>query len=155
MTQARTLANGVGSPSPLDLWIEAMLRMFVELVRHVARRFGFRQEKSAADNRPVRMSETDAVPGKIKETISAAPGSQAIESLILRTRPTNVGRVDSKDEAGLSGARHEPRATGAKPLTLEGGGAKSADVATSKIRWGFLSACAVETDPLLISPNTR
>ena len=48
MTQAQSHAYGVGSPSPLDLWIDAMLRVFAELVRHVARLFVPRAQTPAA-----------------------------------------------------------------------------------------------------------
>jgi hypothetical protein len=37
MTQAQTHAHGLVIPSPLDRWIDAMLRAFAELVLHAAR----------------------------------------------------------------------------------------------------------------------
>ena len=40
MTRARTASNGVGTPPPLDRWIDAVLMLFVSLVQGVATTFG-------------------------------------------------------------------------------------------------------------------
>ena len=40
MTRARTASHGVGTPPPLDRWIDAVLMLFVSLVQGVATTFG-------------------------------------------------------------------------------------------------------------------
>jgi len=40
MTRARTASYGVGTPPPLDRWIDAVLMLFVSLVQGVATTFG-------------------------------------------------------------------------------------------------------------------
>ena len=40
MTRARAASNGVGTPPPLDRWIDAVLMLFVSLVQGVATTFG-------------------------------------------------------------------------------------------------------------------
>ena len=49
MTRARTASNGVGTPQPLDRWIDAVLMLFVSLVQGVATTFGMRFNRQPRD----------------------------------------------------------------------------------------------------------
>ncbi len=49
MTRARTASNGVGTPPPLDRWIDAVLMLFVSLVQGVATTFGMRFNRQPRD----------------------------------------------------------------------------------------------------------
>src|SRR6185503_9316864 len=49
MTRHKATQTGLGTPSPLDRWINAMLRGLAMLVSHVARRFASRHPFSAAE----------------------------------------------------------------------------------------------------------
>jgi hypothetical protein len=66
MTPAQTRAHGLVTPSPLDHWIDAMLRAFVELVRNVASTLRMTR------NRPLRDWHTDqthaSLPGEKTDT---------------------------------------------------------------------------------------
>jgi len=49
MTRARTASHGVGTPPPLDRWIDAVLMLFVSLVQGVATTFGMRFNRQPCD----------------------------------------------------------------------------------------------------------
>ena len=49
MTRARTASYGVGTPPPLDRWIDAVLMLFVSLVQGVATTFGMRFNRQPRD----------------------------------------------------------------------------------------------------------
>src|SRR5262245_51650485 len=101
MTRHRATHTGLGTPSPLDHWINALLRSFAMLVSHVARLCSMRLIRHAPECHSAAMHE--ALPrtesGKLKEPSQAAASSQPPEGLMLRTIATAI--VDSKHEAGL------------------------------------------------------
>jgi hypothetical protein len=115
MTRHNATQTGLGTPSPLDRWINALLRGFAMLVSHAARLCSMRLIRLSVE------CHNDATPealpcgesGKLKETKRAAGSSHirresastsnAKEGLILRTRSAQAELVDSKG-AGLTGA---------------------------------------------------
>jgi hypothetical protein len=122
MIQAQPRAYGLGTPSPLDLWIDAMLRVFAELVRHVAQFLGMpsrRPRECHAAAMPVRLPRANG--NTFKETESAEENSASIEGLILRTVAQSAF-VDSKDEAVLTAAATTPQAARVTPLPRSGEG---------------------------------
>src|SRR5690242_18134879 len=99
MTRHKAAHTGLGTPSPLDRWINALLHSLAMLVSHVARRFASRNQISAAecDGGCDRLREASAVLGQHQETQPAAPSShRSPEALILRTRSATAELVDSK-----------------------------------------------------------
>src|SRR5690349_4310091 len=113
MTRHKAAHTGLGTPSPLDRWINALLRVFAMLVSHVARRFASRNQTPAAECdgscEPVR--EANFVLDPHQEPKLAAASGQLIEALILRTIAQAI--VDSKHEGGL-----RTLSARAKPTTL-------------------------------------
>ena len=122
MTRHKTTQTGLGTPSPLDRWINAMLHVFAMLVSYAARRFASRHPISAAecDGRYDRQPEADFVLGQHQDPKPAAAGSHTRRTsasssfavaasdnnnnnskagLMLGTRPAQAELVDSKDEA--------------------------------------------------------
>ena len=95
MTRHKATQTGLGTPSPLDRWINAMLRSLAMLVSHVARRFASRHPISAAecdgDCEPVR--EAKIVLDQHQEPQTAAAISQPLEALMVSSerssRPSN------------------------------------------------------------------
>src|SRR6185503_1977418 len=103
MTRHKATHTGLGTPSPLDRWINALLRGLAMLVSNVARRFASRHPISAAecDGSCDRLPETNVVLDTHQETTPAAASSQtdyssnAKEGLMLRTKAQSAF-VDSK-----------------------------------------------------------
>jgi hypothetical protein len=96
MTRHKATQTGLMTPSPLDRWINALLRGLAMLVSHVARRFVSRHPISAAecDGDCDRPPEADFVLDQHQEPIPAAASSQPIEALMvssvaIATRPSN------------------------------------------------------------------
>jgi hypothetical protein len=112
MTRHKATQTGLGNPSPLDHWINALLRGLAMLVSHVARRFASRNQTSAAecdgDCEPVR--EASFVLDQHQDPAPADASSQPIEALMvssvaIATRPSN-------HEGGLTAlSTSHPRAT--------------------------------------------
>jgi hypothetical protein len=102
MTRHKATQTGLGTPSPLDRWINALLRGLVMLVSNVARRFAPRSQTSAAecDESCDLLPEVNFVLDQHQEPIPAAAcshpdhSSNAQEGLMLRTIARAV--VDSK-----------------------------------------------------------
>jgi hypothetical protein len=115
MTRHKAAQTGLGTPSPLDRWINAIPHGLAMLVSHVARRFAPRHPISAAECdgscEPVR--EADFVLDQHQKPAPAAASShistasEAKEDLMLRTIALAI--VDSKHEGGLT--RIAPRET--------------------------------------------
>src|SRR6185436_11684164 len=118
MTRHKATQTGLGTPSPLDRWINAMLRVFAMLVSHAASIFcSMRLIRHAPECHSAATPE--ALPckesGKLKETTQAAASSHtrrasasssfvvadsdnnnSKEGFMLRTRPAKAELVDSK-----------------------------------------------------------
>jgi hypothetical protein len=95
MTPAQTRAHGLVTPSPLDHWIDAMLRAFVELVRNVVSTLWMNRRRPPAE---CHSDATPAVlPGATNDTQSgnqpAATNSQPPLALMVSSarsaRPSN------------------------------------------------------------------
>ena len=95
MTRHKATHTGLGTPSPLDRWINALLRSFAMLVSHVARRFASRHPISAAecDGDCDPMREANVVLDLHQEPKPAAASGQPIEALMVSSerssRPSN------------------------------------------------------------------
>ena len=95
MTRHKATQTGLGTPSPLDRWINAMLRVFAMLVSHVARRFASRHPISPAecDGDCESMREANVVLDLHQEPKPAAASGQPIEALMVSSerssRPSN------------------------------------------------------------------
>ena len=95
MTRHKATQTGLGTPSPLDRWINAMLRGLAMLVSNVARCFASRNQASAAecDGDCDRLPETNVVLDQHQETDPAAASSQPTEALMVSSerssRPSN------------------------------------------------------------------
>jgi len=95
MTRHKATQTGLGTPSPLDRWINAMLRGFAMLVFRVARRLASRNQIPAAecdgDCEPV--CEANVVLDLHQEPTPVAASSQPIEALMVSSerssRPSN------------------------------------------------------------------
>ena len=91
MTQARTRANEVGSPSLPQLWLDALLRLFVELVQNVVATLRLKllrplrdwHTETAETSQPAETTDT------IKEPHAVQPDSPI--ALMLR-RPKAVSK---------------------------------------------------------------
>jgi hypothetical protein len=107
MTRHKALHTGLGNPSPLDRWINALLRGLAMLVSFVARRFASRNQTSAAecDGRCDRLPEANFVLDQHQEPTPAAASSHVSTSskakevlMVSRSRsdrPSTRGRVRS------------------------------------------------------------
>jgi hypothetical protein len=132
MTRHKATQPGLGTPSPLDRWINAMLRGLAMLVSHVAHLCSMRLIRPPAechsDATPEALPCTES--GKLKETTPAAGSSNASQSsnaregLILRTRSATAELVDSKDEAGLTALSTSHPRPCAEDLGSRGGGTR-------------------------------
>ena len=97
MTRHKATQTGLGTPSPLDRWINALLRGLAMLVSHVARRFVSRNQTSAAecDGNCDRLPEANVVLDQHQELTPAAASSPPIEALMVSStrsvRPSNHG----------------------------------------------------------------
>ncbi len=102
MTQARTCANGLVTPSLPQPWLAALLRMFVELVLNVGSFLQMRARRLPAE------CHSDVTPAALpegrtdtqSENPTAAASSQTTEALMLRDRDAIV----SKHERVLTAA---------------------------------------------------
>ncbi len=94
MTQARTCANGLVTPSLPQPWLAALLRMFVELVLNVGSFVQMRARRLPAechsDVTPTALPE--GWTGIIQESKPAATNSQTIEAFMLRDRDAIVSK---------------------------------------------------------------
>ena len=77
MTRARAASNGVGTPPPLDRWIDAVLMLFVSLVQGVATTFGMGRWIRARDWHT--HSDSSALP-QTKPDIHIKEATHSIES---------------------------------------------------------------------------
>jgi hypothetical protein len=95
MTRHKATQTGLGTPSPLDRWINAMLRGLAMLVSHVARRFAFRHKNPTAecDGDQAPAPEASFVLDQHQEPEPAAASSQPNEALMVSRsrsdRPSN------------------------------------------------------------------
>src|SRR5690349_10815054 len=113
MTRHKATHTGLGTPSLLDQWINALLCSLAMLVSHVARRFAPKRQKPIAecDGDQASTPEANFVLDQRQEPQPAATSCQTPEALILRTRSANAELVDSKDEGGLTAlSTSHPRA---------------------------------------------
>ena len=115
MTRARTASYGVGTPPPLDRWIDAVLMLFVSLVQGVATTFGM------GFNRQTRDWHTDKTCEALPQTklgihIKDAPpstesGSGMAQASLLE-HPKGQANAPSEDHNRKS----RNHGTGAEPL---------------------------------------
>jgi len=96
MTRHKATHTGLGTPSPLDRWINALLRAFAMLVSHVARHIASRNQISAAecDGDCDRLPEASFVLDQHQDPTPAAESSQPpaalmVSSVAIATRPSN------------------------------------------------------------------
>jgi len=95
MTRHKATHTGLGTPSPLDRWINAMLRSLAMLVFRVARRLASRNQIPAAecDGDCDPMREANVVLDLHQEPKPAAASGQPIEALMVSSerssRPSN------------------------------------------------------------------
>ena len=83
MTRHKALHTGLVSPSPLDRWINAMLRVFAMLVSHVRSICPMRQTRPLAEchSETARKALPRKESGKLKETTQAATRSHRLGQL--------------------------------------------------------------------------
>ena len=108
MTRHKATQTGLGTPSPLDRWINALLRGLAMFVLNVARRFAFRHRNPTAecDGDQAPAPEASFVLDQHQEPEPAAASSQPIEALMVsRSRSDRP----SNHEGGLT--HSEPRGT--------------------------------------------
>ena len=106
MTPAQTRANGLGNPSLPQLWLTAMLRMLVELVRNVVSTFQMNRRRLAAE------CHSDVTPTALprvktdtyQETKPAAPTSHTRNGSVNRVHasPAKAGVQSSSDKSARS-----------------------------------------------------
>jgi hypothetical protein len=118
MTRHKATQTGLGTPSPLDRWINALLCGLAMLVSFVARRFASRNQTSAAecdgDCEPVR--EASSVLDQNQEPQPAAASSQPIEALMVSSERSSR---PSNHEGGLTApSTSHSRASEARPENL-------------------------------------
>jgi len=95
MTRHKATHTGLGTPSPLDRWINAMLRGLAMLVSHVARRFasGHPSLVAECDGDCESMREANVVLDQPQEPELAGAGGQPLEALMVSSerssRPSN------------------------------------------------------------------
>ena len=106
MTPAQTRANGLGNPSLPQLWLTAMLCLFVELVRNVASTF---QMRSFPLKRDWHTPDDEAALPRVKtdthqETKPAAPTSHTRNGSVNRVHasPAKAGVQSSSDKSARS-----------------------------------------------------
>ena len=115
MTKAQRRANWSGAPSPIHLWMEALLRVAAMLRSIVAATFQMDPSRRAreCDTPPAPQALPRRTRDPIEETISAEPASrQTAEALTPRGEacPPNEGRLSNPCgapvERGLTAAGH-------------------------------------------------
>ncbi len=109
MTPAQTRASGLGNPSLPQLWLTAMLRMLVELVRNVASTLQMTRRRLAAECHSD-VTPTD-LPRETSDTFQEThPAAQhrSLIALILRDREAII----SKDEGVLTTVSHTHNQSG-------------------------------------------
>ena len=111
MTRARTASYGVGTPPPLDRWIDAVLMLFVRLVQGVATTFGMRFNRQPCDwhtdktrealpqTKPdIHIKEEDLLPQSrtalCRASLSEHPKGQASAPSVDHTRKSRDFRTD-------------------------------------------------------------
>ncbi len=106
MTPAQTRANGLGNPSLPQLWLTAMLRMLVELVRNVVSTF---QMRSFPLKRDWHTPDDEVALPRVKtdthqETKPAAPASHTRNGSVNRVHasPAKAGVQSSSDKSARS-----------------------------------------------------
>jgi hypothetical protein len=82
MTRHKAAQTGLGTPSPLDRWINALLRVFAMLMSHAARFCSMRLIRHAPECHSAATPEVlpRKESGKLKETRQAAGSSHASTS---------------------------------------------------------------------------
>ena len=138
MTRHKATQTGLGTPSPLDRWINAMLRVFAMLVSHAARLCSMRLIRLSAE------CHSDATPevlpckesGKLKETTKAAGSGRdlrasASSSFVVAATDNN----NNNSKAGLMVSRSRSDRP-SNPSRSEGRGARGglAALSTSHLR---------------------
>jgi hypothetical protein len=131
MTRHKALHTGLVSPSPLDLWINALLHAFAMLMSCVRSICSMRQTRSLAECHSD--ATLKALPGKesgkLKETLQAAASghasssSNAAEGLMLRAIALAI--VDSKRSLAVRAADELIRGINSSGVRPEGGGGVS------------------------------
>jgi hypothetical protein len=95
MTRHKATQTGLGTPSPLDRWINALLHAFAMLVSHVARRLAPKPQNPTAecDGDWGSTPEVNSILDQHQEPTSAAPNSQRNGALMVSSeqssRPSN------------------------------------------------------------------
>jgi hypothetical protein len=105
MTRARTASYGVGTPPPLDRWIDAVLMLFVSLVQGVATTFGMGRRIRARDWHA--RAGSSALPQTkpdihIKEATPATESRAALCRTSLPDRPKGQATAPSEDHTRKS-----------------------------------------------------
>ena len=151
MTRARTASNGLGTPPPLDRWIEAVLMLCVSLVQGAATTLQMWRRARQRDWHT--QSGASALP-QAKSGISSQ-GTNPTHGVILGLVPrisvgTPRGLSIAPHEAINQDARHKAErasvdaaATRTSAPPPNGGGAPRTEPATSGLRWG--TALAIRT----------
>ena len=113
MTPVQTRANGLVIPPLPQLWLTAVLRMLVELVRNVALLFMTNKQHPARDWHtdddvaPIMMMTNDIIIRKPDPVAASdtSPIALMVSSAAKAARPSNHERV-------LAGIRHQPSGSG-------------------------------------------
>ena len=115
MTRERAASYGVGTPPPLDRWIDAVLMLYVSLVQGVATTFGMRFSRQPRDWHTGEARE--ALPQTkpdihIKEATPSTESRAALRRTSLVANPKGQANAPSEDHN-----RKSPNhGTGAEPL---------------------------------------
>jgi hypothetical protein len=122
MTPAQTRAHGLVTPSLSQLWLTAMLRVAVELVRNVASTLWMNRRRPPAE------CHSDATPAPLpgettdtqqQEPTPAATSSNSHSALMVSSDPSRSdGTRPSNHEGALTGANHKLPQRGDHKLTV-------------------------------------
>ncbi len=135
MTQARTCANAVGSPSLPQLWLIVMLRMFAALAHSVVSTFQMRSNRQPRDWRTDRV---DASLPRMKNDIQHQEATTAVPQdspSALTVSSTQCVRP-SNHEGALTNASSALAQSGGIPPHPSGGGATRSEHRSSQTGWG-------------------
>ena len=152
MNRAQSDAHGSGVPSLSHHWMAALLRLIAMLVSSAA--------CPLRVSRLARACHTDVTPARLpamedgtqaKETETAEANSHTLQGLMLSGGEAGV----STHAARLTNRAASHPAASAMLLSLQGGGASTADGGTGRIRRGSLSPAHAGRDTLLILPFHR